>query len=207
MLTSILPVGHGERPRLHRVQWLLLAVLHSAGTVAAAATLGLALGVIAQSIRSVDWPVDVAALRGVVLVALLYLPREMGWTRVPPLLQSTRQVPRRWALDFPRWIAAPLFGMGLGSGLYTRIVVPTFYVLIACSFLTDIAGSVAIWAVYGLTRSVNVWWLAVTAKASDPFPRSAEIMGFLARSGASMHRAHAILLGLSAIWATRSGAL
>ena len=55
----------------------------------------------------------------------------------PPLLQSTRQVPRSWAYDYPRWATALLFGLGLGSGLYTRVIVPTFYLLFAWPFLGD----------------------------------------------------------------------
>src|SRR5262249_54151218 len=134
-------------------------------------------------------------------VAFLYLPRQLGWTRFPSMLQSTRQVPREWAYDYPRWATALLFGLALGSGCYTRIVTPTFSLLFAWPFLA--AGFVCplvIWGSYGLARSWLVWWLACSAPVGNPSPHTSKLIGALMRNREWMRRANAVLLLSVAVW-------
>jgi hypothetical protein len=135
------------------------------------------------------------ALWIVAAAILVYVPRELGWWRFPPLLESTRQVPQRWARDYSTSMTALLYGLGLGSGLYTRIVAPTYYLLLAWPFVTGgFAGPVAAWCIYGLARSANLWWLAATAPVADPFTRSIRMVESLARQSGRMHRANAVII-------------
>src|SRR5262245_56289666 len=160
MLTSILPpVVHGGPRRSARLLWLRLAALHSLAATLSAAAVGAVVSAAACGIGLLGWPL-VPWVRWVTVgVVVVYLPRALCWTVGPPLVQSTRQVPRSWAYDYPRWATALLFGLGLGSGLYTRVIVPTFYLLFAWPFLGgDCFWSVALWAGYGLARSAHVWW-------------------------------------------------
>jgi hypothetical protein len=206
MLTSILPpVVHGQPGEARRL-WLRLAFLHSLGTIASAALVGWLLALLAWGIDPTGWqrwPFWLAL--GLVLA---YLPKQLGWTRLPPLLQSTRQVPRRWAYDYPRWLTALLFGLGLGSGVSTRIVVPTFYLLFLWPFLTPgLLWPVLIWCGYGLARSLHVWWLACTAPPDDLLPYVNRATVALLRRAAWMHRANAVVLGLAAVWLACRGTL
>ncbi len=207
MLTSILPpVVHGVPRRSARHHWLWLAALHSVGTILSAATIGVLLSAAAWGVNRLGWPPAPWARWLAVGVGLVYLPRAMGWTFFPPLIQSTRQVPRRWAYDYPRWATALLFGLGLGSGLYTRVIVPTFYLLFAWPFLgKDFFWPVAFWGVYGLVRSGHVWWLAWTAPLGNPFPAASQLTFVLISHSRWMYRANAVLLAAAAAWLTVGG--
>ena len=115
-------------------------------------------------------------------------------------------MPRSWAVDYPRWATALLFGLGLGSGLYTRVIVPTFYLLFAWPFLgTDFFWPVALWAGYGLARSGHVWWLAWTAPPGDPLPAASRLTFVLFRHSRWMYRINAVLLAGAAAWLTVGG--
>jgi hypothetical protein len=202
MLGSILrPVVHGPPPLRTRRRWLGLAALHSLGTVAAAAALGGALTALAWALRRAGGqPLPAAAWLGA-LVALVYLPRQLGWARRPRLLQSRRQVPQHWAFLYPPGTTALLYGLGLGSGLYTAIIVPTFYLLLVWPFLAP--GSLwplLTWACYGLVRSAPLWWLAWTAPLDDPIPHATRLTFALVRHPVPMHRANGAVLGAAAAW-------
>lgn len=202
MLTSILtPVVHGDDRRSSRRPWLHLAALHSLGMVASAALTGTVLSMLALAASRM-----VPGYRSLVpwvaaAVAVLYLPRQLGWTDFPPLLQSARQVPRRWAYDYPRWAASLLFGLGLGSGCYTRIVVPTFYLLVIWPFLAPgMVWPLIMWIAYGLARSANVWWLAMRAPLRSPMSHASTMVSLLTRRRNDLNRATAVLLAVVAAW-------
>lgn len=202
MLTNILyPVVHRKSYGLSRLPWLKVAMLHSLGTVLSAAAVGGSLGVLAWGVGRLAPQPSRWAYWSAIFVALLYLPRQLGWTRFPPFLQSTRQVPRRWAYSYPRWAAAFLFGLGLGSGLYTRIVVPTFYLLFVWPFLTaGFLWPAVIWSMYGLARSLHVWWLAWTAPLEDPLLHAHRLTFTLIDKASWMHRANVVLLVVIVVW-------
>jgi hypothetical protein len=202
MLTSILtPVVHGDDRQSGRRAWLRLAALHSLGMIVSAALAG-------ATLSGIAWAASrfVPGYRFVVpwvlaSVALLYLPRLLGWADFPPLLQSTRQVPRRWAYDYPRWAASLFFGLGLGSGCYTRIVVPTFYLLVIWPLLAP--GPVwplVVWTTYGLARSCNVWWLALRAPLRDPFRHASTMVSVLTRRQNDLQLFNAVVLAIVAAW-------
>lgn len=203
MLTSILPpVVHGEPHRTWRMPWLGLAALHSLGSVAAAVAVGGALAGLAWTLHWAGWRTTPWAVGLGLSLALLYLPRQLGWTHFPPLVQSTLQVPRRWAYDYPRPATALLFGVGLGSGCYTRIVVPTYYLLLFWPFFTPMqpARAVALWGAYGLARTLHVWWVAWTAPVDDFYPHVNRLSFALIRRSRWMHRVNALLLAATSAW-------
>src|SRR5262245_20166355 len=102
MLVSIRPpVPGGTHLRSWRWRWLGLAALSTLGNVLSAGAAGAVLVALAWALRGAGWPVAPAALWLGVAVALLYLPRQLGLTELPPLVQSGRQVPRRWAFIYP----------------------------------------------------------------------------------------------------------
>lgn len=201
MLTSILtPVVHGD-DRRSRHAWLRLAALHSLGMIVSAALAGAVLSGMAWAVSRAVPEYRVVVPWVAASVALLYLPRLLGWIDFPPLLQSTRQVPRSWAYDYPRWTASLLFGLGLGSGCYTRIVVPTFYLLVIWPFLAPgLVWPLVLWTTYGLARSCNVWWLALRAPLRDPFRHASAMVSVLTRRQGDLQLANAVVLAIVAAW-------
>lgn len=197
MLTSILgPVVHGQRGRSARVAWMYIALHHSLGMVLSAACVGGLLVALAGILDYVGVPTVSLAFWLVVIIVAAYLPRLFGWTEFPALIQSTRQVPRRWAVDYPPRTTAFLFGLGLGSGLYTRIMVPTYYLLLCWPFLApNSAWPVMGWVLYGLARSGNLWLLACTAPVSeDPLHHANVLVVRIMRWQRWMSRLNALLL-------------
>jgi hypothetical protein len=117
-------------------------------------------------------------------------------------------VPRRWAYDYPRAVTALLFGVGLGVGFSTRVLVPTFYLLVLWPFLLPAQPVVAIalWGAYGLARTLHVGWLAWTAPGGDLYPHVNRLtIGLLQRSG-WMYRVNALLMGVASAWLAFRGA-
>lgn len=202
MLTSILPpVVHGNRPHAARRLWLALALWHSLASIVSAAAFGGLMAFTAHLLRRAGFDPRPWSCAIAILVVLIYLPRQLGLVSFPPLLQSTRQVPRHWAYDYPRWAAALLFGLGLGNGCYTRIVVPTYYFLIIWPFLAPGAfWPIVIWGGYGLARSLHVCWLAGTAPTEDLLPHVNHLAVALMRQARPMHLANAGLLAGTAVW-------
>ncbi len=201
MLGNILPVVHGPNTRRSRRVWFLMAALYSLGNVLSAAAVGGLLASLAWMTREAGFETSHWTVWSCIAIALIYLPRQLGWTRIPPLLQSRRQVPRTWAYDYPRWASALFFGLGLGTGFYTRIVVPSFYLLVLWPFLTGgWTWPVLTWTAYGFSRSLHVWLLALTTPPGNPYPRAHELMFELMRWAGSMRRAQAIMLVLLSVW-------
>jgi len=197
-------VGHGGRHQSQRRAWLRLAAIYSAGLVVSAGAFGAVLATLACVIaRQNAHPSYWASwgLRGMAVLALIYLPRQLGWTRFPMLLQSTRQVPEAWKYKYPAWATALLFGLGLGSGCYTRIVVPTFYLLMAWPFLfSGFFWPVMIWSCYGLARSALVWRMAWAAPKEGPLSLAFRLIPALQGRSRLMHKTHAAILLMAAAW-------
>jgi hypothetical protein len=199
MLTSILtPVVDGSRGSLRRNS-IGLAALFSLGTVLSSLATGLILTALAFQLRmflTSRWVMWLATG-----IALLYLPRQMGWTDVPPLCQSTRQVPKRWSCDYPRWATALLFGCGLGSGFYTRISVPGFYLLVLWPFVQPgLVWPLLIWFCYGLVRSLSVWYAALRVRPNNFFSSLNQLLISVLRNASFVHRANAWLLVVVVAW-------
>ena len=115
MVETIVPVVHGTRT------WMLSLALFTAGAVATAGLLGLALGA--------ALPAGGAAVAAAVAVfALLEAAAELGLVRLP-LPQMRRQVPERWRERYPQPLTALLYGAGLGFGFATYLPVATLPVV------------------------------------------------------------------------------
>lgn len=203
MLTSILkPVVHGKKSRYSaRLAWSELVFFYTLTNCTASVLVGLTSLAIGNFLARQHIPLEAWTLWSCMVVIAVYFPSQLGWSTGPPLIESTRQVPRTWAYDYPPWAAALLFGLALGNGLYTRIVVPTFYLLLLWSFLMP--GSkliLVIWFVYGLTRSLNLWWLASAAQPPSPFFTAGRINARLVRNADWMYRGNAFVMMTAAAW-------
>lgn len=209
MLGSILsPVGDGHRTTHTRLRWLGRAALYALASAASATTFAGLLLFVAWPI-SPENPVRATAPLLAAAGALVYAPRLLTSLQWPPLFQSTWQVPRRWSVDYRRWQTALLFGLFLGSGISTRIVVPTYYLLIIWSFVLPDPGSVVtIWALYGFVRSLPLLWQAAIAPPSQPAIGGLQIVSIIMRNAKQMKLANGYLLlcvafVAAAEWASR----
>jgi hypothetical protein len=195
MLSSMFPVVRGTSRRKARYYLIFLAALHSVGSVFSATALGgiLALTSIALNDRNASTRPIFACLA--IGVSVIYLPRVMGWWHYPPLLQSPQQVPRKWMIQYRGWRVALFYGLALGSGLYTSIVVPTYYLLILWPFLgAGTAWTLAMWSAYGFTRTLNAWWLACTAEPADPMQQANRVDRVICRCTPWMFRVNALVM-------------
>ena len=141
MVETIVPVVHGTRT------WMLSLALFTAGAVATAGLLGLALGA--------ALPAGGAAVAAAVAVfALLEAAAELGLVRLP-LPQMRRQVPERWRERYPQPLTALLYGAGLGFGFATYLPVATLPVVaVGVAALAGPASGAAVLAAFGLGRGV-----------------------------------------------------
>jgi hypothetical protein len=110
MVETISPVVYGTRTR-----WVRALALHALGATATAAAFG---AVVAAAGALLGAPWGAAGAIVVLVVAVLYLGRELTGARVP-VPQLRRQVPDWWRTYFGRPLAAFLYGAGLGVGFLT----------------------------------------------------------------------------------------
>lgn len=204
MLLSMFPAVRGTSARKARCILLAFAGIHSLGSVLAAAAMGGLLALVSTVVARPDGGVRPWFAALAIGLCLLYLPRVLGWSNFPPLLQSTRQVPSTWAMTYRGWRVALFFGLALGSGLYTRIVVPTYYLLFIWPFLgVGPLWTVAIWATYGFSRTLNAWWLAWTADPDNPLVQAANMNQATSQRTSWMLRANALVMLVAILLATR----
>ena len=126
MLASINPLG--ERARGNRWAWTVAA--YTGAAVAAAATVGAVLGLVAIGAGLVD----------------LVVPGR--------LLTSRRQVDEDWMVRYRGWVYGAGFGAQLGAGVVTVITSATVYAWLAAALLSRsaLAGAV-VGAAFGVARS------------------------------------------------------
>jgi hypothetical protein len=173
MVETITPVVHGGS----RKRWSGFLVLHAAGATAAATAFGAALG-------GVGWwlgaPWGAAGLSVIVLVAALYLSREVFGVPVP-VPQLRRQVPDWWRTYFPFGPASFLYGLGLGIGFFTYLSHGTLVVVSAAALIGGRpALGMVLLAPFGLVRGLTA---ATAFRARTPEDGSA-LVGSLARMAA-----------------------
>lgn len=145
MVETITPAGCGSR---HRQRTAI--ALFAAGAVAAAAALGVLLGLLGA-------PLDrTAALAAAAALALVGALRELGVLGLP-LPQLARQVPERWRRELPLPLWSAGYGAALGLGLLTHQAVATFWVAAAGALaLGDPAAAAACLGCFGLGRALMV---------------------------------------------------
>jgi len=82
-----------------------------------------------------------------------------------PLFDRREQVPQWWRTFFPRYVAAALYGAGLGVGFLTFLSHGTFVVVSAIAVATgDPLIGAMVTAPFGLARGLSV---LVSSRSSD----------------------------------------
>ena len=182
MVETIVPVVHGTRT------WLLSLALFTAGAVATAGLLGLALGA--------ALPAGGATVAAAVAVfALLVAAAELGLLRLP-LPQMRRQVPERWRERYPQPLTALLYGAGLGFGFATYMPVATLPVVaVGVAALAGPASGAAVLAAFGLGRGVALAVATARVRSHEQATARIEWMARLA-GRRRLRLANAAALGL-----------
>jgi hypothetical protein len=139
MVETIVPVVHGIR------NWIASLIAFAAGALAAAAGVGLLLGVLLPTGGS-------RALLVAGCLALVYAAHELGVLRLPSP-QLRRQVPERWRERYPQPVTGFLYGAGLGLGFVTYVPVATLLVVcFGVALLAGPLGGAAVLSGFGLGR-------------------------------------------------------
>jgi hypothetical protein len=122
------------------------------GAVGGIATAALAFA--ALRVAGIGESVRVTSALGIVGVALLFDSRVLP-LRLP---SPKRQVPVRWREYFRPPTTAFLYGIGLGTGVTTRVYFATTYAVFLVAALTlPFVDALVVGAVYGASRSAGVW--------------------------------------------------
>ena len=171
MVETITPVVHGGR----RGRWGVVLSLHVLGAGIAAATFGALLGG-AGSLLGAPW--GTAGLVAVIVVASLYLARELLGVRVP-VPQLKRQVPEWWRTFFGPGASSFLYGLGLGVGFLTYLLHGTLVVVSVAAVASGrpLAGALLM-VPFGIARGATAF---VARRASSP-EAGAALVGRLASS-------------------------
>lgn len=142
MVGSLGPAVRGaERGRQHR-----LTILHSGGLLAGALIAGLALAIAGGGARALDGRDFLRALEFAALAVALI---QLGGGRLP---QSRWQVPEHWRRHFDIDVLAIAYGLLLGVGVLTAVVVGAFWVFFAASLLLSPGIVILGWIAYAVGR-------------------------------------------------------
>jgi len=160
MVETIAPVVYGRRR-----SYYFAVALHAFFATVTAAVLGLVLGTVGAALGA---PWDGAGWIVAAAIAAVYTLREL--MRLPvPLFDRRRQVPEWWRTFYPRYVAASLYGAGLGIGFLTFLSFGTFVVVIAIALLAGdpLIGMLMV-APFGLARGLSVLVSASTTDEEGP---------------------------------------
>ena len=158
MLSSIHPLG--ERTRNNR--WLITVASFTAGSIAAAALVGAALGGLGSVLPMSLSPDATLIAMGVVAVAAGFLDASGA-----PVPGPERQVNEHWIGSFRGWVYGGAFGVQLGTGVSTFVVTWGVYATFLLEMLTASPSLGAlIGAVFGAGRSIGLFLAARVDRAS-----------------------------------------
>src|SRR4051812_8041832 len=198
MVETITPVVHGGR----RGRWGMVLALHVLGAGMAAAAFGALLG---GAGRLLGAPWGAAGLGAVVVVAALYLAREIFSVRVP-VPQLKRQVPEWWRTFFGPRTSSFLYGLGLGVGFLTYLLHGPLVVVSVAAVASGrpLVGALVM-ASFGIARGATA---SIARRASTP-DANAALVGRLAAAASwrGWRLAHVLATGavlLAAFGAMRS---
>src|SRR5579862_1266124 len=145
MLASINPLG--ERARGNRWGWTVAAF--TAGAVAAAASVGAALGAVGSLAGGR------ASARLVVLGAVAIVAGTVDAVRPQAVPTPRRQVDERWLGRFRGWVYGAGFGAQLGVGVVTVVTTAMVYAwLVAAAVAGSAWAGALVGAAFGAGRSV-----------------------------------------------------
>jgi MFS family permease len=154
MVGTIRPVVYRERQILN---WIIAANLHILGNIIGAALTGFILSALGH------WLIPWTGARWALMLALLaalsiaYALDAIGILRLP-YPQRAKQVPESWRGIFHPYITSLLYGIGLGTGITTRIATGALYVVLAgLFFYAHPIFGVIVFALFGFARGVSVF--------------------------------------------------
>ena len=153
MIFVIVPLG---KEASHIANWVWRVVMYTAGTTVGAALFALLLGATGRALHillpavTFQW---VVALFGV--LALVFALKELNILRLP-LWQVGWQVPASWMRP-SRTFGNTLYGIVLGTGIFTYIPFASFYLLLMWEMAAGAASleaAVLLGMIYGFARGV-----------------------------------------------------
>jgi hypothetical protein len=141
-----------------------VAAIHLAALVAGALGTALVLALLGAVLR--------AAKLGWLPVALLGVSVLLGVLQVAgfPAVQSRWQVPEQWRRLMDVDVLAAFYGLLLGVGGLTAVVVSAFWIFAALSLVVDPRIVVLGWVSYAVVRGVGFWILS-RGKGAELYPR------------------------------------
>jgi hypothetical protein len=155
MLETFTPAVCGSRKRQ-----IVGQSLFAVSAVAAAAVLGLLLGLAGSMLGAEQ------AVLGAAALALVAAAREAGLIRFS-IPQARRQVPEHWRFELPLPVWASGYGAGLGAGFFTYQPISTFWVACAGALaLAEPVPAALCVSLYGAGRALMVVW--PRRRADDP---------------------------------------
>ena len=149
MIFVIVPLGKAASQVVH---WIVQVAIYVAASTVGGALVGLLLGAVGRGLYLVVpgptrvWPVLIIGA-----LALLYALHEARIVRLPQP-ERAWQVPNGWIRRWP-FLGAAMFGVILGTGLFTFIPFTSFYVLLAWELGTgSLRIGLVLGAAYGFVR-------------------------------------------------------
>jgi hypothetical protein len=141
-----------------------VAAIHLAALVVGALGTALVLALLGAALR--------AAKLGWLPVALVGISVLLGVLQVAgvPAVQSRWQVPERWRRLMDVDVLAAFYGLLLGVGGLTAVVVSAFWIFAALSLVVDPRIVVLGWVSYAVVRGVGFWILG-RGRGPELYPR------------------------------------
>ena len=163
MVGTIIPIVYGETFG----KAVRLMGVHTLGYLCGGAVFGSFLGFLG-SVTLSSFSIETSViLRVTGIVGLLYSFHELGLVDIPAP-QFKRQVPSSWRGRFSAEVAGFLYGLGLGTGVATRVPVRTFYVVLLWVALSQSALLGACCLVsFGLGRAAPLIWIRLSIKSKE----------------------------------------
>lgn len=149
MVLTITPMVHGGQ----RSKWSLSLLAHAlgggiGGTVTAALAIVVAWTLVRMPVSASVWALAILILSFAIDARILRI-------RVP---SPKRQVPERWRQIFKPHLTAFFYGVGLGTGVTTRVYFAiTYAVFLVAALVLAVPGALGVGAAYGFARGISPW--------------------------------------------------
>src|SRR6266481_268660 len=161
MVGTILPIVYGERRQTSKIRPGAV-VAYLTGSLIGGTALGIVVSLLGFGLRlhNIGRSSMMAMLLAGLTVHVFLAIREIGVVNVP-LPQSHWQVRRSWACDLRPRVAALLYGLVLGFGVFTRIPTGVFYALLTWVAISgDVPLGALAFSLVGLGRVLPLTTLA-----------------------------------------------
>ncbi len=167
MVGSLGPVGGGAARNLAKTTaWYTSGLAMGSLPIAAVLILG---GQVIESTRLLTFAQ--VALAAAIIVACLQVAGL-------PAVQLRRQVPDHWRGRMDNKMLAWLYGLLLGTGIGTAVVVSAFWVFFTMTLVVPPVAALLGWAAYALTRGVGFWAVSTIRGIDGIFlrPRARQLL-------------------------------